>query len=166
LKRAKQLSSKVVTKSGVMLGLGEKETELFQTMDDLRDVGCEVLTMGQYLRPSPKHCLLSNTSRRTNSITTAISHVKRVSSTSPPGRWSAAPITQLIFIRWLGDDGRGPGPARAIALETAAVIPAYREEKHISDIVRRTRQELDHVLVVTTAQKIRRRRERAKLAPK
>src|SRR5438094_442521 len=55
LKRAKQLSSKVVTKSGVMLGLGEKETELFQTMDDLREVGCEVLTMGQYLRPSPKH---------------------------------------------------------------------------------------------------------------
>ena len=38
-----------------MLGLGEKETELFQTMDDLREVGCEVLTMGQYLRPSPKH---------------------------------------------------------------------------------------------------------------
>jgi len=44
-----------VTKSGVMLGLGEKETELFQTMDDLREVGCEVLTVGQYLRPSPKH---------------------------------------------------------------------------------------------------------------
>ena len=38
-----------------MLGLGEKETELFQTMDDLREVGCEVLTMGQYLRPSAKH---------------------------------------------------------------------------------------------------------------
>ena len=34
-----------------MLGLGEKETELFQTMDDLREVGCEVLTMGQYLAP-------------------------------------------------------------------------------------------------------------------
>ena len=55
LRRAKELSSKVVTKSGVMLGLGEKETELFQTMDDLREVGCEVLTMGQYLRPTPKH---------------------------------------------------------------------------------------------------------------
>jgi len=55
LRRAKELSPKVVTKSGVMLGLGEKETELFQTMDDLRDVGCEVLTMGQYLRPSSKH---------------------------------------------------------------------------------------------------------------
>src|ERR1051325_957702 len=55
LRRAKELSSNVVTKSGVMLGLGEKETELFQTMDDLREVGCEVLTMGQYLRPTPKH---------------------------------------------------------------------------------------------------------------
>ena len=58
LRRAKELSSRsggIVTKSGVMLGLGEKETDLFQTMDDLRDVGCEVLTMGQYLRPTPKH---------------------------------------------------------------------------------------------------------------
>ena len=58
LDRAKKLSSRgggIVTKSGVMLGLGEKETELFQTMDDLREVGCEVLTMGQYLRPSAKH---------------------------------------------------------------------------------------------------------------
>jgi lipoic acid synthetase len=58
LKRAKALSPRdggVVTKSGVMLGLGEKETELFQTMDDLREVSCEVLTMGQYLRPTPNH---------------------------------------------------------------------------------------------------------------
>src|SRR6476619_2581201 len=55
LRRAKELSKRVVTKSGVMLGLGEKETELFGTMDDLREVGCEVLTMGQYLRPSAKH---------------------------------------------------------------------------------------------------------------
>ena len=55
LKRAKELSPNVVTKSGVMLGLGERETELFQTLDDLRDVGCEVLTMGQYLRPTPRH---------------------------------------------------------------------------------------------------------------
>jgi lipoic acid synthetase len=55
LRRAKELAPNVVTKSGIMLGLGEKETELFQTMDDLREVGCEVLTMGQYLRPSTKH---------------------------------------------------------------------------------------------------------------
>ena len=58
LQRAKELSSRgrgVVTKSGVMLGLGETEPELFQTMDDLREVGCQVLTLGQYLRPTPKH---------------------------------------------------------------------------------------------------------------
>src|SRR5947208_2886831 len=55
LRQAKQIAPKIVTKSGVMLGLGENETELFQTMDDLREVGCEVLTMGQYLRPTPKH---------------------------------------------------------------------------------------------------------------
>jgi len=58
LRRAKELSSRnggIVTKSGIMLGLGEKETELFETMDDLCEVGCQVLTMGQYLRPSPKH---------------------------------------------------------------------------------------------------------------
>ena len=52
LQRAKELSPKVVTKSGVMLGLGETEPELFQTMDDLRDVGVQVLTMGQYLAQS------------------------------------------------------------------------------------------------------------------
>jgi lipoyl synthase len=55
LNRAKELSSNIVTKSGVMLGLGETEPELFQTMDDLREVGCQVLTLGQYLRPTPNH---------------------------------------------------------------------------------------------------------------
>ncbi|HEY4281801.1 MAG TPA: lipoyl synthase [Chthoniobacterales bacterium] len=55
LRRAKELSPDTVTKSGVMLGLGETEPELFQTMDDLREVGCQVLTMGQYLRPTPNH---------------------------------------------------------------------------------------------------------------
>ena len=55
LQRAKELSPKTVTKSGIMLGLGETEPEIFQTMDDLREVGCQVLTMGQYLRPTPNH---------------------------------------------------------------------------------------------------------------
>lgn len=55
LQRVKQMSPRVVTKSGVMLGLGETETELFQTMDDLRDADVQVLTIGQYLRPSPQH---------------------------------------------------------------------------------------------------------------
>jgi lipoic acid synthetase len=55
LKRAKELDPGVVTKSGLMLGLGETETELFQSMDDLREANVQVLTLGQYLRPTPQH---------------------------------------------------------------------------------------------------------------
>ncbi|MFT4778605.1 MAG: lipoic acid synthetase, partial [Flavobacteriales bacterium] len=43
------------TKSGVMLGLGETEDEVLETMDDLRSVKVDVLTLGQYLQPTPKH---------------------------------------------------------------------------------------------------------------
>ncbi len=43
------------TKSGVMLGLGESETEVIETMQDLRSVGVDILTLGQYLQPTPKH---------------------------------------------------------------------------------------------------------------
>jgi lipoic acid synthetase len=55
LKRAAELSDGIVTKSGLMLGLGETEMEIFQAMDDLREAGVGVLTMGQYLRPTPNH---------------------------------------------------------------------------------------------------------------
>ena len=43
------------TKSGVMLGLGESESEVMETMQDLRSVGVDILTLGQYLQPTPKH---------------------------------------------------------------------------------------------------------------
>lgn len=43
------------TKSGIMLGLGETETEILETIDDLSNVGCDILTMGQYLQPTPNH---------------------------------------------------------------------------------------------------------------
>lgn len=43
------------TKSGVMLGLGESEEEVLETMQDLRSVGVDILTLGQYLQPTPKH---------------------------------------------------------------------------------------------------------------
>ena len=46
---------RVATKSGIMLGLGETEQEILKSMDDLRDHHVTVLTMGQYLRPTPKH---------------------------------------------------------------------------------------------------------------
>ncbi len=47
--------SDAVSKSGIMLGLGETEKEVLETMDDLRDTGCEVMTIGQYLQPSMQH---------------------------------------------------------------------------------------------------------------
>ena len=43
------------TKSGVMLGLGESEEEVIETMEDLRNVNVDILTLGQYLQPTPKH---------------------------------------------------------------------------------------------------------------
>jgi len=43
------------TKSGIMLGLGETKEEVIETMEDLRSVGVDVMTIGQYLQPSPKH---------------------------------------------------------------------------------------------------------------
>ena len=55
LKRMKELAPAMVTKSGMMLGLGETEPEIFQAMDDLREAGVSVLTLGQYLRPTPQH---------------------------------------------------------------------------------------------------------------
>jgi lipoic acid synthetase len=52
LQRVKRLQPQMVTKSGIMLGLGETAEELWQVWADLRRVGCDLLTMGQYLRPS------------------------------------------------------------------------------------------------------------------
>jgi lipoyl synthase len=55
LRHAKEMDPPAVTKSGIMLGLGETETELFQAMDDLRESHVQVLTLGQYLRPTESH---------------------------------------------------------------------------------------------------------------
>ena len=53
LKRLKDGGMK--TKSGIMLGLGELENEVIESMNDLRSVGCDILTLGQYLQPTTKH---------------------------------------------------------------------------------------------------------------
>jgi len=55
LSKTKELDSTIITKSGLMLGLGESREEVLETMQDLRQVNCDVLTLGQYLRPSPNH---------------------------------------------------------------------------------------------------------------
>ena len=48
-----------LTKSGLMIGLGERETDIFRTFDDLRGVGCDLLTIGQYLQPSAAHAAVA-----------------------------------------------------------------------------------------------------------
>ncbi len=55
---AKSYAPHVPTKSGLILGLGETNEEVLQTMRDLRDVGVDILTLGQYLRPSDSHITL------------------------------------------------------------------------------------------------------------
>jgi lipoic acid synthetase len=55
LEHAKRSRPDVKTKSGLMLGLGETTEEVFETLADLRSVGCDFLTLGQYLQPSPRH---------------------------------------------------------------------------------------------------------------
>ncbi|WP_342591604.1 lipoyl synthase [Paenibacillus shirakamiensis] len=55
LKKAKEMQPDIPTKSSIMLGVGEEWDEIIQAMDDLREVGCDILTLGQYLQPSPKH---------------------------------------------------------------------------------------------------------------
>ena len=55
LKEVKNYDDQIFTKSGLMLGLGEKEDELYQVMDDLRCANVDFLTLGQYLQPTEKH---------------------------------------------------------------------------------------------------------------
>jgi lipoic acid synthetase len=55
LHRARELSPSVYTKSGIMVGLGETDTEVREVMHDLRAADCDILTIGQYLQPSAKH---------------------------------------------------------------------------------------------------------------
>ena len=55
LRTSKQLDAHMLTKSGLMVGLGETVTELLETMEDLRNTECDILTIGQYLSPSPRH---------------------------------------------------------------------------------------------------------------
>ncbi len=55
LKQAKSLSDRIYTKSGLMVGIGETEEEVYEALEDLKSVGCDIVTIGQYLQPTPKH---------------------------------------------------------------------------------------------------------------
>ncbi|MGN0483629.1 MAG: lipoyl synthase [Lachnospiraceae bacterium] len=55
LSYVKQKDPSILTKTGIMVGLGETDTQVYDTMDDVRATGCDIFTIGQYLRPSPAH---------------------------------------------------------------------------------------------------------------
>ncbi|KTA95723.1 Lipoyl synthase, mitochondrial [Nakaseomyces glabratus] len=55
LKRAKETVPSLITKTSVMLGLGETDDQIIQTMQDLRAINCDVITFGQYMRPTKRH---------------------------------------------------------------------------------------------------------------
>jgi len=55
LAHAKKHRNDILTKTSLMLGLGERDHEIMETMDDLREIGVDILTLGQYLRPTPNH---------------------------------------------------------------------------------------------------------------
>jgi lipoyl synthase len=55
LQRSHTVAPRTYTKSGIMVGLGETDAEIRAVMQDLCQVGCDILTIGQYLQPSPKH---------------------------------------------------------------------------------------------------------------
>lgn len=55
LNTVKQINPKILTKSGIMVGIGETVDEVLMLMDDLRKINCDIMTIGQYLRPSKEH---------------------------------------------------------------------------------------------------------------
>jgi len=59
LQHVKRRQPQITTKSGLMLGLGETHEELFEVLVDLREIGCDILTLGQYLAPTLKHVPVS-----------------------------------------------------------------------------------------------------------
>jgi lipoyl synthase len=58
IQQTRQLAPSIYTKSGIMVGLGETDEEVRQTLQDLRNAGCDILTIGQYLQPSNKHLIV------------------------------------------------------------------------------------------------------------
>jgi lipoic acid synthetase len=55
LETVKYFDSAIITKSGLMVGMGENENEILAVLKDLRTAGCQILTIGQYLPPSVSH---------------------------------------------------------------------------------------------------------------
>jgi lipoyl synthase len=113
LDRAKRLDPALFTKSGIMVGLGEDDTEVLQVMDDLRTAQVDFLTIGQYLQPTAKHCAVAR-------FVTPAEFARLRSFAVAKGFLlvSATPLTRSSY--HAGDDFARLRAARAAALSPAS----------------------------------------------
>ncbi len=108
LRKARRIDPGVVTKSGIMLGLGETEPELFQAMDDLREAEVQVLTLGQYLRPTPKHLPVVEYVRPA-----LFAFYRQIAEQKGFSYVAAGPLVRSSYHAADFNPGRRPGPNRA-----------------------------------------------------
>ncbi len=94
LRMAKEMGGdEVVTKSGLMVGLGESFDEMVETFGILREHGVQILTVGQYLRPTEQHLPVVRYWHPDEFEALEQAPTRSASSRSPPARWCAAPTT-------------------------------------------------------------------------
>ena len=100
LKRAKEMQPEIPTKSSIMLGVGEEWDEILQAMDDLRAVDCNILTLGQYLQPSPNHLAIERYVHPDEFAKLKEEGLKRGLAMSSPHRSSELVPCVLAGYRW------------------------------------------------------------------
>jgi lipoic acid synthetase len=114
-------ASGLVTKSGLMVGLGEREDEVVATMADLRSVGVSIITIGQYLRPSSNHLPVSRYWSPEE-----FEHLKRIGAELGVSHVEASPLTRSSY------HARDAADAAATAAATAATGREHRQPVRLS----------------------------------
>lgn len=113
LDKIKKLDPSIFTKSGMMVGLGERDAEIYQLMDDLRAAGVDFLTIGQYLRPTEKHAPVERFVAPAE-----FRSLERVAYTKGFSLVSASPLTRSSY--HADEDFKKLKAAREISLKKAA----------------------------------------------
>ena len=98
----------LVTKSNLILGMGERREEISQAMADLRAAGCDLLTITQYLRPSVRHHPIDRWVRRRSSRSSPRKQLSLASPACSPGRWFARHTEQGRLYRQAMERRAGP----------------------------------------------------------
>ena len=131
LRRAKEIADyNVLTKSGIIVGLGETNDEVVETLRDLRAHGVDVVTIGQYLQPSPKHATIDRGCTPTSSAGSASRARRSASAPSSPAR-SCARATAPT------SSATRPRPAAAQSRTDESADPGVDREVHDRDAAAR-----------------------------